>query len=183
MRRRCGFVATELPLAVSMNCPLCDVALKMAGYRGCSVNYCPLCGGTWLERRVFDSLPSNAGAVPRPWRAHGRLLRIAALTALVLTGCLIATISVGAVKLWPTVQMWAVGLFRGNEAVVAAQLRDLAGRLGASRLSALSQTGLSSAAVSVLLGNSGFERFVRSLESVPDLGPFVQSGAYLKVLQ
>jgi hypothetical protein len=38
------------------------------------------------------------------------LLRIALLPVLILVGCLIATISVAAVKLWPTFRNWAAAL-------------------------------------------------------------------------
>ena len=52
-----------------MNCPLCNVALKVAGHRGVDVNYCQLCGGTWLDRQGFENL---AAAPAPPRRPVGR---------------------------------------------------------------------------------------------------------------
>jgi hypothetical protein len=37
--------------------------------------------------------------------------------------------------------------------------------------------------ISTLISNSGFERLLNSVAAVPSLGPMVQNGAYLKVLQ
>ena len=37
--------------------------------------------------------------------------------------------------------------------------------------------------LSALVGNPGFERLLNSVAAVPNLGPLVQNGAYLKVLQ
>jgi hypothetical protein len=80
-----------------MNCPLCSVALKVASHRRVEVNYCPVCGGTWLNRWEFDHLSPSARPVRTlpPW-----LLRVAILTALLLAGCLIAAVAVGAMKVW-----------------------------------------------------------------------------------
>ena len=156
-----------------MNCPLCNVALKAAAHRGVGVNYCPLCGGTWLDRYRFDNLSPTA--VPgRP--AYRRVLRIAVITALVLAGCLAVTVTVGAVKLWPAVRSWTESLLAGKGAVLNSQLRDLAGRLGEGR-------GLDGAVVSELAGNSAFSRLLNSVAAAPELRPLVQNGAYLAVLQ
>ena len=47
-----------------MNCPLCSVALKVGSHRIVEVNYCPVCGGTWLDRWGLDHLsPSSAARV------------------------------------------------------------------------------------------------------------------------
>jgi hypothetical protein len=166
-----------------MNCPICNVGLKIAGHRGVSVNYCPLCGGTWLDKGGFDRLPSAARMLTQGPRVPGRLLRIAILTALILAGCLIATISVGALKQWPTVRGWAGALLAGKDIPLAEQVRQLGSRLDDPRLSKLSQLGLDSAAVSALLGNSRFEPLLRSVAAVPELGPLIKDGTYLKVLQ
>jgi hypothetical protein len=163
-----------------MNCPLCNVALKVAAHRGVDVNYCPLCGGTWLDRYGFDNLSPTAGARPR---ANRRILRIAIITALVLVGGLVVTATVGAVKLWPAVRTWSESLLSGKETALTSQVRQLAGRLGDQRILELSKGGLDSAVLSALVGNSGFERLRNSVGAVPNLGPLVQNGAYLKVLQ
>jgi Zn-finger nucleic acid-binding protein len=39
-----------------VNCPICNVELKIAGHCSVSVNYCPLCGGTWLDKGGLDRL-------------------------------------------------------------------------------------------------------------------------------
>jgi Zn-finger nucleic acid-binding protein len=74
-----------------MNCPLCHVALKATGHRGVGMNYCPLCGGTWLGRYGFDNLLPTVSSAPR---ARRRMLCIAIITAIVLVGCLVATVTV-----------------------------------------------------------------------------------------
>ena len=80
-----------------MNCPLCDVALKVAILRGDSVHYCPLCGGTWSAACELGSTPNPAIAAPA---STGRLWRIAMLTLLILLGSLLVTVPVGAVFGW-----------------------------------------------------------------------------------
>lgn len=166
-----------------MNCPICNVGLKSAAHRGVSVSYCPLCGGTWLDQGGFDRLPSVARMLPQGLRAPRRLLRIAILTALVLVGCLVASISVGAVKLWPSVRGWAEAVLTGREISLTQQVRQLASRLDDPRLSMLSQAGLNGAAISALLGNSSFEPLLRAVRAAPELGPLIQDGTYLRVLQ
>lgn len=169
-----------------MNCPICNVGLKIAGGRRISVNFCPLCGGTWLDKGAFDRLPSIARTLapaPRPGR---RLLRIGALTiltALILAGALIATISVGAIKLWPTFRGWADALLTGKEISIAQQVSELASRLDNPRLARLSEVGLDGVSISALLHNSSFEPLLRSVAAVPELGPLVRDGTYLKVVQ
>lgn len=164
-----------------MNCPLCNVALKVAGHRGVNVNYCPLCGGTWLERYGFDNLFSPAAsAPPRPKR---RILLIAIAATLVLGVCILATVMVGALKLWVTVQSWTGSLLSGKETALTSQVQQLTGRLGSQRILELSRGALESAGLSSLAGNSGFERLLSSVAAVPNLGPLVRNGVYLKVLQ
>jgi uncharacterized protein (UPF0147 family) len=165
-----------------MNCPICNIGLKIAGHRGVSVNYCPLCGGTWLDKAGFDRLSSVAKMLPQGLRVPRRLLRIGILTALILAGCLITAISVGAFKLWPTVRGWAEAVLTGKEISLPQEVRQLASRLD-PRLSRLSQAGLDSATISALLGNSSFEPLLRSVLAAPELGPFIKDGTYLKVLQ
>jgi Transcription factor zinc-finger len=100
-----------------MNCPLCNVPLKVAVHRGVNVNYCPLCGGTWLDRYGLDNLSPTASAAPR---ASRRMLRIAILTALVLIACLLVTVTVGAVKLWPEVRSWTESLLGGKQTALTS---------------------------------------------------------------
>jgi hypothetical protein len=144
------------------------------------MNHCPLCGGSWLDRYRIEHLSTTPTPAPRPL---GRMLRIAVLTVLVLTGCLIAVVSVAAVKLWPTVRTWTEALLSGKETALTSQVRQLAGRLGDPRLMDLTRSGVESFALSALVGNPGFERLLNSVAAVPNLGPLVQNGAYLEVLQ
>ena len=144
------------------------------------MNYCPVCGGTWLDRWGFDHLSPSVRPVRRfpPW-----LLRVAILTAMLLAGCLIATVAVGAMKLWPTVRSWTEALLGAKETSLTAQVRQLAGRVADPRILELSRSGLDRTVISTLIGNSGFERLLNSVAVVPNLGPLVQNGAYFKVLQ
>ena len=163
-----------------MTCPLCNIALKAAGHRGVAVSYCPICGGTWLDQWTYDHLAVDGAPPPR---ARGRLLRITVITAVVLVGCLAVTLSVGAVKLWPTVRGWTEVLISGKNPQLAAELKQWTGGLVGPRLLELSKSGLSSAVVSALSGNAGFERLLNSVAAAPSLAPLVQSGDYLKALQ
>jgi hypothetical protein len=162
-----------------MNCPLCDIALKAAGHRGIEVNYCPLCGGTWLDRWGYDNL---SRAVTPASHARRRWLRVALLTALLLAVGLVAVVSVGAVKLWPAVRTWTEALL-GKETALTSQVRQLAGRVADPRILELSRDGLDNAVISALVGNTGFERLLNSVAAVPNLGPLVRNGSYFKVLQ
>ncbi len=163
-----------------MNCPLCNIALKATGYRRIELNYCPLCGGTWLDRRGYDNLP---GAVSPARHARRRWLRVAILTALLLAVCLVAAVSVGAVRLWPAVRSWTEALLSGKETALTSQVRQLAGRVADPRILELSRSGLDSTVLSALVGNSSFERLLNSVAAVPNLGPLVQNGVYFKALQ
>jgi hypothetical protein len=167
-------------VSLGMNCPLCNVSLKVASHRSVEVNYCPLCGGTWLDRLALNNLSPSAAASRR---FPSRLLRIAVLTALILAGCLIATVAVGAIKLWPAVRSWSESLFSGKDTAVTAQARQLAGGLTDQRILELSRSGLDRTVISTLKSNSGFEQLLNSVAAVPTLGPLVQNGAYLKVFQ
>ena len=126
-----------------MNCPLCNVALKAAGYRRVDVNYCPLCGGTWLDRWGYENLSENV----TPAKHHRpRWLRITILTALVLAGCLLAVVSVGAVKLWPTVRSWTGAVLSGEGTALTSEVQRLAGRLADPQIQELRRSGLDSTA-------------------------------------
>jgi hypothetical protein len=102
---------------------------------------------------------------------------------MLLAGCLIATVAVGAMKLWPTVRSWSEALLGAKETSLTAQVRQLAGRVADPRILELSRSGLDRTVISTLIGNSGFERLLNSVAVVPNLGPLVQNGAYFKVLQ
>ncbi|MFZ5989309.1 MAG: zf-TFIIB domain-containing protein [Bacillota bacterium] len=39
-----------------MNCPLCNVELKMADRQGVEIDYCPQCRGVWLDRGELDKI-------------------------------------------------------------------------------------------------------------------------------
>jgi hypothetical protein len=110
------------------------------------------------------------------------LLRIVLLTALILVGCLIATVSVGAVKLWPTVRNWMVALVSGGENPLTA-VRDLATGARDMRPIDLALAGLDGPAVSALLANSGFKPVLNAIAAAPDALPLIRNGKYLQVLE
>lgn len=39
-----------------MNCPVCNVELKMTDRRGVEIDYCPKCRGVWLDRGELDKI-------------------------------------------------------------------------------------------------------------------------------
>ena len=39
-----------------MNCPICDVPLKMTERQGIEIDYCPKCRGVWLDRGELDKI-------------------------------------------------------------------------------------------------------------------------------
>jgi len=43
-----------------MNCPACNVELKMGDRQSVEVNYCPTCRGVWLERGALDKIIDRA---------------------------------------------------------------------------------------------------------------------------
>ncbi len=108
-------------------------------------------------------------------------MRIALLTALVLAGCLIATITVGAVKLWPAVKNWTEALLTGKGTSVTNEVRQLTSRLD-PRIAELRRNGVDGAQISTLLSNPAFERLLNSVTAVPNLAPLVRDGSYLKAL-
>ena len=164
-----------------MNCPLCHVALKITRYRHADLRYCPLCGGTWLDRAEFAGIAYS----PRPRCSHHggrRLLRIALLTALILTGCLIATISVGAVISWPRLRSWAGAFLGSDPGSPTVEVSQLSGRLPDPLIARLSEAGLDGTVAASLRRHAGFGRLLSSIDALPDLVPFVRDGDYLKVL-
>lgn len=39
-----------------MNCPVCNVELRMADRQGVEIDYCPKCRGVWLDRGELDKI-------------------------------------------------------------------------------------------------------------------------------
>ncbi len=39
-----------------MNCPLCNVGLKMTDRQSIEIDYCPQCRGVWLDRGELDKI-------------------------------------------------------------------------------------------------------------------------------
>ena len=39
-----------------MKCPICNVDLVMSERQGFEVDYCPQCGGVWLDHREVDKI-------------------------------------------------------------------------------------------------------------------------------
>lgn len=39
-----------------MNCPVCQIELKMADRQGVEIDYCPRCRGVWLDRGELDKI-------------------------------------------------------------------------------------------------------------------------------
>jgi uncharacterized protein len=39
-----------------MNCPVCNVELKMSDRQGVEIDYCPRCRGVWLDRGELDKI-------------------------------------------------------------------------------------------------------------------------------
>lgn len=57
-----------------MQCPVCNVELKIADRQGVEIDYCPKCRGVWLDRGELDKLIERTAqiesqpvsATPRP---------------------------------------------------------------------------------------------------------------------
>ncbi|HEX8370565.1 MAG TPA: zf-TFIIB domain-containing protein [Pyrinomonadaceae bacterium] len=43
-----------------MNCPVCNVELKMTERQGVEIDYCPRCRGVWLDRGELDKIIERA---------------------------------------------------------------------------------------------------------------------------
>lgn len=39
-----------------MQCPVCDVELKISERQGVEIDYCPKCRGVWLDRGELDKI-------------------------------------------------------------------------------------------------------------------------------
>jgi uncharacterized protein len=49
-----------------MNCPVCNVELKMGDRHGVEIDYCPQCRGVWLEKGKLDRILERAAGSSRP---------------------------------------------------------------------------------------------------------------------
>lgn len=56
-----------------MNCPVCNVELRMGDRFGIELDYCPQCRGVWLEKGKLDRIIEKAAAPrPEPYGDAGR---------------------------------------------------------------------------------------------------------------
>lgn len=53
-----------------MNCPLCNVQLKMADRQGVEINYCPDCRGVWIDRGGLDKIIDRSGTFSSEYRQN-----------------------------------------------------------------------------------------------------------------
>jgi Zn-finger nucleic acid-binding protein len=49
-----------------MNCPICNVALRMTERQGIEIDYCPQCRGVWLDRGELDKIIERSVSQPSP---------------------------------------------------------------------------------------------------------------------
>ena len=47
-----------------MNCPTCNVDLKMTERQGVEIDYCPQCRGVWLDRGELDKIIERSASEP-----------------------------------------------------------------------------------------------------------------------
>ncbi len=47
-----------------MQCPVCNVELKMAERQGVEIDYCPQCRGVWLDRGELDKIIERTAGDP-----------------------------------------------------------------------------------------------------------------------
>jgi len=52
-----------------MNCPNCNVELRITDRQGVEIDYCPQCRGVWLDRGELDKIIERSGMV---FQAAGR---------------------------------------------------------------------------------------------------------------
>lgn len=50
-----------------MNCPVCNVELKMADRQGVEIDYCPKCRGVWLDRGELDKIIERSSAMGKEY--------------------------------------------------------------------------------------------------------------------
>jgi Zn-finger nucleic acid-binding protein len=61
---------TGIAIVVGMNCPTCNVELRMGDRFGVEVNYCPQCRGVWLERGALDKVVERSSSSEPEMRGH-----------------------------------------------------------------------------------------------------------------
>ncbi len=49
-----------------MDCPHCNVELKLAERKSIEIDYCPKCRGVWLDRGELDKLLASSDGEHRP---------------------------------------------------------------------------------------------------------------------
>lgn len=49
-----------------MDCPTCNVGLKMTERQGVEIDYCPQCRGVWLDRGELDKIIERSDSEPVP---------------------------------------------------------------------------------------------------------------------
>jgi uncharacterized protein len=47
-----------------MQCPVCNVELRMTDRQGVEIDYCPQCRGVWLDRGELDKLIERSVGTP-----------------------------------------------------------------------------------------------------------------------
>lgn len=52
-----------------MSCPTCQVALVMSEHQGIEIDYCPRCGGIWLDRGELDKILERSASYQQPERS------------------------------------------------------------------------------------------------------------------
>lgn len=56
-----------------MNCPLCNVELRLSERNGVEIDYCPQCRGVWLDRGELDKIIEKSSAYQEPrYDSHER---------------------------------------------------------------------------------------------------------------
>jgi Zn-finger nucleic acid-binding protein len=53
---------SEQTKAAGMLCPVCKVTLVMTDRQGVEIDYCPQCGGVWLDRGELDKILERSAA-------------------------------------------------------------------------------------------------------------------------
>ena len=54
-----------------MNCPVCNVELKMTERQGVEIDYCPNCRGVWLDRGELDKIIDRSAPERHRDEGHG----------------------------------------------------------------------------------------------------------------
>jgi Zn-finger nucleic acid-binding protein len=53
-----------------MQCPNCNVELRMADRQGIEIDYCPQCRGVWLDRGELDKIIERTQSIAAPVSAQ-----------------------------------------------------------------------------------------------------------------